>query len=131
MKAKHPDRPEDRRDFPSIDAYALQATEAEAKKCIASFSSGPRSQHLEEAISLNEGETGNKLLTTLTIFTNFFLSGLLPIFVGPVFSSATLISLWKKDGGVRPIAIGKTLRRLAGKSASKIMTKRFSFFGHV
>ena len=35
------------------------------------------------------------------------------------FFGATLIALSKPDGGVRPIAVGCTLRRLVSKCASK------------
>lgn len=35
------------------------------------------------------------------------------------FSGATLIALFKPDGGVRPIAVGCTLRQMVAKCASK------------
>ena len=35
---------------------------------------------------------------------------------------ATLVALGKKDGGVRPIAVGNTLRRLATKVGCKSMS---------
>ena len=37
-----------------------------------------------------------------------------------------LIALQKKDGGIRPIAVGYTLRRLAAKCANKFVIKRTS-----
>ena len=37
-----------------------------------------------------------------------------------------LIALQKKDGGVRPIAVGYTLRRLAAKCANAYVSKRRS-----
>ena len=41
--------------------------------------------------------------------------GRVPKLVAEVFYGANLIALGKKDGGVRPIAVGFTLRRLAAK----------------
>ena len=41
--------------------------------------------------------------------------GKIPEAVRPAFYGANLIALSKKDGGVRPIAIGMGFRRLAGK----------------
>jgi hypothetical protein len=34
-----------------------------------------------------------------------------------VFSSATLIPIYKKNGSIRPVAIGETIRRLVSKCA--------------
>ena len=49
-------------------------------------------------------------------FTNqIVLRGNIPSSASSSFFGASLIALSKKDGGVRPIAIGNTLRRLAGK----------------
>ena len=60
---------------------------------------------------------GPQLLRALTSFTNLILEGkTLPI-TRPYFFGASLIALEKKDGGVRPIAVGCTLRRLVAKCA--------------
>ena len=45
------------------------------------------------------------------------LEGRTPTLVQQVFFGANLIALRKKEGGVRPIAIGQTLRRLVAKCA--------------
>ena len=37
----------------------------------------------------------------------------------PIFFGARLCALEKKDGGIRPIAVGNTLRRVAGKVISQ------------
>ena len=49
------------------------------------------------------------------------MTGLEPSEIAPVLSSANLLALKKKDVGVRPIAVGETLRRLPAKCASKIV----------
>ena len=46
------------------------------------------------------------------------LQGDVPVDVRPLFFGASLVALRKKCGGVRPIAVGCTLRRLVAKVAS-------------
>ena len=87
----------------------------------ASGPSGVRPQHLKDWISRVASEAGNKALTAITSLVNIILAGLVPSETAPVLSSANLFELKKKDGGVRPIAIGETLRRLPAKCASKIV----------
>ena len=46
---------------------------------------------------------------------NIVLAGQVPEEIQPYFYGASLVALGKKDGGVRPIACGLTLRRIAAK----------------
>ena len=62
-------------------------------------------------------EWGLALLRALTSLTNIILQGKIPRAVHSIFFGAFLVALEKKDGGVRPIAVGCTLRRLATKTA--------------
>ena len=48
------------------------------------------------------------------------LSGGVPEVIRPTFFGATLFPFIKKDGGIRPIAVGLTLRRLIAKMASRL-----------
>ena len=74
-------------------------------------------QHLKDLTSGALGETSRNLLQALVMFTNgIVLCGNIPSAVCSSFFGATLIALSKKDGGVRPIAIGNTLRRLCAKA---------------
>ena len=62
------------------------------------------------------GGTAQSLLIALADFINsVVLNGSIPEWLCPLFYGARLVALGKKDGGVRPIAIGLTLRRLAAK----------------
>ena len=61
---------------------------------------------------------GHALLSALSSFIGLVLAGKTPPSIRPFFFGANLIPLQKKDGGVRPIAVGCTLRRLAAKVAS-------------
>jgi len=55
-------------------------------------------------------------LHILTNFVNLILDTTkVPTAVQPIFFGARLIPLKKKDGGLRPIAVGNTLRRLVSK----------------
>ena len=73
-------------------------------------------QHLKDMTGDELGETASKLLDTLVTFLNTIIyPGKVPHEVIETFYGANLIALGKEDGGVRPIAVGFTLRRLAAK----------------
>jgi len=60
---------------------------------------------------------------------NHLASGLVPKDVQPFLAGAYLIGLSKKDGGIRPIAIGDVYRRLTGKCLSSlILSEANNFF---
>ena len=58
------------------------------------------------------------LLRALTSIINLILEGKMPPSTRPSFFGVTLVALEKKGGGIRPIAVGYTLRRFAAKTAS-------------
>jgi hypothetical protein len=76
-----------------------------------------RPQYLKDIISLSAGEAGQRALRALTKLCNFLLSGQLPSEICHLLYGASLCALYKKDGGIRPIAIGNCLRRLTSKLA--------------
>ena len=76
---------------------------------------GIRPQHLLDLVSSTAERGGKELLHALAVFANHVLSGNVPLAGQPFFFGATLIPLQKKEGGVRPIAVSQTLRRLVGK----------------
>ena len=80
---------------------------------------GMRPQHLKDLTSVHTGDAGQRLISRLTEFANLCLAGDVPTVIRPVFCGASLCALTKKDGGIRPIAVGCTLRRLVAKTASK------------
>ena len=63
-------------------------------------------------------------LSAVTEFNNLCLRGRVPVEIQPVFCGASLLALKKKDGGLRPIAVGNTLRRLVAKAACKVVTSK-------
>ena len=72
------------------------------------------------------GDAGSRLLFNLTTFINTILTGSVPRSILPAFAGATLSAFNKKDGGIRPIAVGDTLRRLAAKCATRSIQDKFS-----
>ena len=68
------------------------------------------------------GQKCGALLDSLASLCQTALEQGLPEASAQVICAATLIHLQKTDGGVRPIAIGDTLRRLIGKVATRAPT---------
>ena len=71
--------------------------------------SGSTATHILHAVQVNNQ---NLPLDILTDFVNFLASGFALPEVQPFLAGADLIGLSKKDGGIRPIAIGDIYRRL-------------------
>ena len=98
--------------------------EKEVLKAIQSFhcgsAGGPdglRAQHLKD-LTCDSAERGGKdLVRALSSFILHVLEGNTRVSVQPFFFGATLIALKKNEGGIRPIAVGQTLRRLVCKCA--------------
>lgn len=128
LREKHPPAPGDLSlpGAPDDDCPSLTASEEDVRKALASFrpgsAGGPdglRPGHLQALTSRKAAEAGVRLLASLTELVNVVLGGGVPEFAVSVFYGASLCALGKKDGGVRPIAVGNTLRRLATKVGAK------------
>ena len=72
--------------------------------------SGLRPSHLQEAVNCPSPDQANKLLFSLTSFV-----GRTPPTICPHLCGATLLASIKKSGGLRPIAVGETLRHMTSK----------------
>ena len=110
---------------------ALEVTEADVLKAVKSFpagsSGGPdgvRPLHVLQMLS--DPAQGRLALTTLTGFINLLLQGKCHPAVRPILFGANLLALKKKSGGIRPIAVGYTWRRIAAKCANCFATERLS-----
>ena len=79
-------------------------------------SAGGLDGHLKDLIYTGTGDVGRRLLSRLTDFVNICLAGRVPDAVKPVFCGVSLCALSKKGGGIRPIAVGCTWRRLVAKA---------------
>ena len=91
--------------------------------CISTFPSGSaggcmglRPQHLKEVTSHTPVSAhAREALSQLIRVANLLVAGEAPPDMMAAMASAPLYALAKKDGGVRPIAVGETLRRLVSK----------------
>ena len=102
------------------------AQEEDIKMALTSFrpesTSGPDGLHPEHLQTLLSGkaiEAGVRLLASLTMFENLMLKVEVPEFALLIMYGAAMFALSKKNGGIRPIAVGNTLRRLATKVGAK------------
>jgi len=113
----HLRNPVDRRPTPTSDAPPLRVLPEAVKAAIQSFpcgsSAGPH--HLKNLITGITCE--HQLLLAITDLLNIILECKTPISVRRVCFGAKLLALTKKNGGVRPIAVGYLWRRLAAKVA--------------
>jgi hypothetical protein len=125
MRAKHPPaRAEDEaatRELRKVDAStACRVDHVEILKLVKTFpkasAGGPselKPQHVLDAFVHNwQGEVGRNLAAVV----NMMLRGDCPESVRPWVMGAKLAALPKQAGGLRPIAVGETLRRIAGKA---------------
>ena len=124
LQAKHPPAPDDITlpADPDADTAPFQATKEQVVEALntfpASSGSGPdgiRPGHLTSLTCKGSGAAGERLKASLTNVCNLVISGRVPEPIKPLFFGASLCALAKKDGGIRPIAIGNSLRRLATK----------------
>ena len=131
LRHLHPATPSDRRKSPSTTVPPLTVSEGVVKASIMSFpcgsAGGPdglRPQHLKDMLSRTD-DTG-PLLSSITTFVNLLLSGKVPNIVRPFLFGGSITALNKKGGGVRPIAVGCTWRRLAAKVCCRSVSERAS-----
>eukprot|EP00973_Karenia_brevis_P025856 3567929-Karenia_brevis.AAC.1 len=116
MKALHPTAPLPPK-TPSSDLSLPPDIDADlVLKCLRSFPTGTapgptgmRIQHLLDALSPGYKST---LLEQLAALVTLLARGAAPDELAPYLAGAKLFAASKKDGGVRPIAVGEALRRL-------------------
>ena len=84
-------------------------------------SSGPDDITLQHIRDLLVGSTDDSLQQTLVDFLNLMLAGSFDQEINSIIFCGRLIALSKKDGGIRPICVGYTLRRLAAKCANSFV----------
>lgn len=126
LKAKHPEALPAGPQVSPIHKSLATPDLKELRQALNTFSNassagmdGLRPRHLKEMLSW-DGDNGMAL--ALTRFIGRVLNGTLPDFILPYFYGATLTPFLKKSGGLRPIACGLSLRRLA----TKIILRRFN-----
>ncbi|XP_055336548.1 uncharacterized protein LOC129586997 [Paramacrobiotus metropolitanus] len=127
LRDKHPPAPEDC-NFPAPPddtAHATAVSPAELMSATFSFPPGSaggvfglRPQHLKDLLGRKD-DTQSELCLALTDLATMLLRKDVPEDIRPFLFGANLIPLLKKDGGIRPIAVGDTLRSLWSKIVSR------------
>jgi hypothetical protein len=124
MREKHPPAPNPIGPLPTTEHTPLSVSSQEVLKAATRFRkgsapgpSGLRPEHLRSAL-LSFPTRRDGALTALTRLTNRMLAGKVPAVVAPYLCGARLHAAKKKDGGIRPIAVGNLLRRLTSKCAA-------------
>ena len=77
------------------------------------------SQHLKDMISSSHGDVTVRLADRVAALVNLILQSRIPADIFPLLYGACLTVLRKSGGGIRPIAVGDTVRRRACKIISK------------
>ena len=80
---------------------------------------GLRPGHLKDLVAPQTAEARRRLLKTLANLCSKLLRGQIPKHVRDLLLAANLTALRKKDGGIRPIAVGNVFHRLASRIAAK------------
>ncbi|GAV01566.1 hypothetical protein RvY_12257 [Ramazzottius varieornatus] len=111
---------------PESDVAVPPVLPHEISQAIISFPNGSgggpdglRPPHLKDLTNGLTDVASNELTEALAGLMTIMLSGKVPADICPFLYGASLTALKKKDGGIRPIAVGSTLRRIAGKIVSK------------
>jgi hypothetical protein len=94
----------------------------------AAGASGTRPQFLKDILACSNKAVGDAALATLTRLTNHMVAGLAPRELAPFIAGAPLMALVKQGGGLRPIAIGETIRRLVSKCCCEATSEDAKIF---
>ena len=130
LRLKHQDVPTDA-DFPPLpaDINDFSASENDVAKLPRHFAVGSsgcidglRPIHLCNLTSNSTAEDGQHLIRSLTSLVDRLLGADLSDHAREILSSANLTALRKKDGGIRPIAVGNIFRHLASKVGCAAVT---------
>lgn len=131
---KHPAQsPSTQLPFPPSSETPLRIDEEDTFLSIRSFPNGSAGgldavtpQHLKDLTDPFVGAAGKSLLRELTALGNHMLDGQVPEEIVPILFGANLVALTKKDGGIRPIAVGSTFRRLTSKTCCRAIQDHLS-----
>ena len=130
LKAKHPPAQADIGPLPTTDASPLAITQMEVDKSVRKFgrgkAPGPSGMRPEHMKIIHQGAQNrrDRALAGLTRLVNAMVKGEVPETVAPYLSGARLHAGLKKDGGIRPIAVGNLLRRVVGRCVARSLADR-------
>ncbi|KAL3613036.1 hypothetical protein CASFOL_043125 [Castilleja foliolosa] len=124
----YPSEPDNSSPVLSVDLDAVSLALSSFNSGSSGGLDGLRPAHLKELTSGSAGDSGQRLLESLTRLCNFLLGGGLNADVCPFMYGAALCALTKKDGGTRPIAIGSVFRRLTAKLGCRAVKEEMAAY---
>ena len=80
--------------------------------------------HLSNAFLCASPAYGDEAISAVLDVVNLLARGEDPTSVAPYLCRASLLALKKKDGGIRPIAVGEILRRLVAKCLCRLSSQK-------
>ena len=102
--------------------FEISFSQSDVVKAIKSFKKGTapgpdglRAEHLKVMLKNNVPNREDRVIGSITDLVNCMAAGKVPDVVAPYLCGATLHAGLKKDGGIRPIAVGNIFRRLTSK----------------
>ena len=134
LTAKHPVAASDRRSFPDLVTDSLVISNSGVIKSVNSFPNGSaagldglKPQHLKDLLGLAPSSDDTLLLAIVKV-ANLLLDGVCSPEIQPFLFGGNLTALIKKDGGIRPIAVGCLWRRLVAKCANTYASAQISAY---
>ena len=125
MLAKHPQSGASPFSFDEAPP-PVQVAIVDVVNALRSFPSGTapgpsclRANHVKEAVFCSSPDSAESALEGLVGVVNLLCAGRAPPAILPYLCGATLLACNKKNGGLRPIAVGEVLRRLTSKCVSR------------
>ena len=123
LMLRHPSEPEDSvTPIIPVENIAVTADDKKIIRSLRSFSGGCcggidglRPAHLLDLVAVSTAEAGLHLRRSITNLTNKILRGDISDYAVKLLFLSNLTALRKKDGSIRPVAVGNVFRRLAAK----------------
>ena len=126
LRRLHPQEPPVPNRNPTPIAAPPTVSRRQVRGCLRSFSLGSSGglslltpAHVIDACST----PGSQVLDSLALTASMAMVGKIPQPVRPFFYGARLVGLAKKGGGLRPVAAGDVLRRVAGRLLCKAVAE--------
>ncbi|MCP4990354.1 MAG: hypothetical protein GY928_31250 [Colwellia sp.] len=122
----HPDAPNPPPTFEPFDADDIKRAVAAFHTASAPGASRMRPAHLKDALNTPTGDHGHRITKALAKVCTELAQGRAPAGIAPWLAGAPIYPLKKPDGGVRPIAVGETLRRVVSRALCHRYKGRFA-----